>query len=122
MRPTEIRFNGEVVAVIGPESVVLLPPIDALERDHPRRRFVSMMALIGREMQMPPDAEPYDDAVAEFYARSALMRNEEFLEADDGRADAELAEQFNVPLDQIEAKRYDLAFLRPPRSRDRRRD
>lgn len=122
MRATEIRFNGEVVAVIDPDSVVLLPPIDALELDHPHRRFVSMMALIGREMQMPPGAEPYDDAVAEFYARSALMPNEEFLEADDGRADAQLAEQFNVPLDQVEAKRYDLAFLRPPRSRGRPRE
>jgi hypothetical protein len=47
-------------------------------------------------------------------ARAALMPDEAFLEHDDGCSDAVLAERFDVPLDQVEAKRYDLAFLRPP--------
>lgn len=76
-----------------------------------------MMALLGREMQRGPDAEPYDDARVEFYARTALVPDDDFLRLDDGRSDAALAEYFNVPLGEIAAKRHDLAFLRPPRRR-----
>lgn len=115
MTGTAIRYGAVVVAYIDERNVFLLPPIGPLENDHPRRRFVCMMALVGREMQLEPDAEPYDDALAEFYARVVLMPDEQFLQLDDGRADSELAERFNVPLEQIAAKRYDLAFLRPAR-------
>ena len=111
---TAINYGGSVVAYIDDDNVFLAPAVQVLERDHPRRRFISMMALIGREMQMEPGAEPYDDRLAEFYTRSALMPDEEFLRLDDGRPDRELAEHFNVPLEQVDAKRYDVAFLRPP--------
>ena len=112
---TTIFVGHAPVAVIDHESVYLMPEVGVLEHDHPRRRFVCMLALIGREMQLPPRAEPYDDELAAFYARSTLIADEAFLCLDDGRPDAALAEHFNVPLEQIEAKRYDLAFLRPRR-------
>ena len=104
-----------MVAFIDDVRVYLTSGLAVLERDHPRRRFVSMMALLGREMQRGPDAEPYDDARVEFYARTALVPHDEFLQLDDGRSDAALAERFNVPLSEIAAKRNDLAL--PPRRR-----
>ena len=112
---TTIELGHTPVAVIDQESVYLMPEIAVLEEDHPRRRFVYMLALIGREMQLPPDAERYDADLATFYARAALIADGAFLCLDDGRPDAALAEEFNVPLEQIEAKRYDLAFLHPRR-------
>lgn len=114
---TTIHLGRSAVAVIDYDGVYLMPPVAVLEQDHPNRRFVCMLALIGREMQLPPHAEPYDDERAAFYARAALIADDAFLCLDDGRSDAALAEHFNVPLEQVEAKRYDLAFLRP-RPRD----
>ena len=111
---TPVRWSGRLVAIGAGDIVYLLPPVNALEPDHPHRRFVAMLALVTREMQLGPD-DPADDALAEFYARAGLLPDEEFLRLDDGRSDAELAEHFNVPLEQVEQKRYDLAFLRPSR-------
>ena len=112
---TTIHLGHAPVAVIDHESVYLMPEVAVLEHDHPRRRFVHMLALVAREMQRPPCAEPYDHELAAFYTRAALIADEAFLCLDDGRPDAVLAEHFNVPLEQIDAKRYDLAFLRPRR-------
>ena len=52
---------------------------------------------------------PYSDHRAELYARSALIDDNEFLRADgEGVSDEALAERFNVPVEQIAAKRRDL--------------
>ena len=110
-----IRWRGWVAAIALGERVYLLPPLHALEPDHPHRRFVSMLALVTREMAAGRVDDPADEALAEFYARACLMPDDQFLRLDDGRSDAALAEHFNVPLEQIEPKRYDLAFLRPAR-------
>jgi hypothetical protein len=109
---TTVRLGRSAVALIDHDGVYLMAPVAVLEQDHPQRRFVCMLALVGREMQLPPNAEPYDDERAAFYARAALIADDAFLSLDDGRPDAALAEHFNVPLEQVEAKRYDLAFLR----------
>ena len=111
-----ITYGGRLAAVITPHRLWLMPPVAVLESDHPVRRFVSMKCLLGREMQFGPDAEPYDDDVADFYVRAALLPDDEFDRLALALDDVALAEHFNVPLDQVEAKRYDRAFLRPPRS------
>jgi hypothetical protein len=110
-----IRWSGRVVALALGDLVYLLPPLNVLEPDHPHRRFVSMLALVVRQMRLGGEDDPEDDVLAGFYARAGLLPDEEFLRLDDGRPDAELAEHFNVPLEQVEQKRYDLAFLRPAR-------
>ena len=102
-----VRYGGEVAAVATDHRVLLAPAIAALEPDHPRRRFVAAMVLVGREMTSEPGAEPYDDEQVAFYARILLMPNDEFEVLAQELTDAELAENFNVPLEQVRAKRRD---------------
>jgi hypothetical protein len=103
-----VRYGGVIAAVGTDDCVYFLPPITALERDHPRRRFVGVVALVAREMALGPDPEPYDEGLAQFYARILLMPNDEFELLSDELSDAELAERFNVPLEQVAAKRADV--------------
>jgi hypothetical protein len=110
---TWIRYGGHLAAVADDHSIWLTERIEVLEFDHPVRRFVAMKCLVAREMQSGPGAEPYDDATADFYVRAALMPDDEFDALTGRLPDAALAEHFNVPLEQIDAKRYDRAYLRP---------
>jgi hypothetical protein len=107
-RDVVVRYGGELAAVATQHRVLLAPNISALESDHPRRRFVATLALVGREMTKEPGAEPYCDQQAAFYARMLLVPNDEFEELCEELSDAELAEHFNVPLEQIAAKREDI--------------
>jgi hypothetical protein len=103
-----VRYGGEVVAVAAEHRALLAPSIAVLEPDHPRRRFVAALVLVGRQMTAEPGAEPYDDDQAQFYARILLMRNDEFEFLAGRLGDVELAEHFNVPLEQVGAKRSDV--------------
>jgi hypothetical protein len=102
-----ITYRGQLVAIAAPKRVLLLPPISAMESDHPHRRFVATLALVWREMRCGAQPEPYDADVAQFYARWILMPNEDFARLASGMDDAELAEFFNVPAEQVTAKRDD---------------
>jgi hypothetical protein len=103
-----VRYAGQVVAVGRQDLVLLMPSIAVLERDHPRRRFVAAVALVGHEMAAEPFAEAYDDELAQFYARILLMPNDEFETLLGTMSDADIAEHFNVPLEQVAAKREDI--------------
>jgi hypothetical protein len=103
-----VRYGGAIAAVGTDEYVYFLPPIAALERDHPHRRFVGVVTLVVRQMALEPNPEPYDEDLARFYARILLMPNDEFELLCDELDDAELAEHFNVPLEQVAAKRRDV--------------
>ena len=105
-----VRYGGVIAAVGTDDYVYFLPPIAALERDHPRRRFVGVVALVARQMALDPDPEPYDEDLAQFYARILLMPNDEFELGSDELSDSELAEHFNVPLEQAVAKRRDVSL------------
>ena len=107
-RDVIVRYDGQVAAVATPRRVLLAPSISCLEGDHPRRRFVAAMALVGRQMTREPGAEPYSDDQAAFYARMLLIPNDAFEALCDDLADVELAEHFNVPLEQARAKRDDV--------------
>lgn len=109
--PTLIGYGGRLAAVAGADRVHFLSPVRALEDDHPVRRFVAAVALVAREMQREPDAEPYDEVLAHFCARWILIPNEPFAAIAPTRTDAELAEHFNVPLEQVAAKRADMEVL-----------
>ena len=108
VRDVVIRYGGEVAAVASEHQVLLAPSISALESDHPRRRFVATLALVGWEMTQEPGSEPYSDDQASFYARMLLMPNDEFEPLCHRLTDVDLAEHFNVPLEQVSAKRRDV--------------
>src|SRR4051794_844799 len=103
-----ITYGGQLAAIAAPRRVLLMPPIAAMESDHPRRRFVATLALVWREMRCGAQPEPYDADIAQFYARWILMPNDDFARLSSGMNDAELAEFFNVPAEQVAAKREDV--------------
>jgi hypothetical protein len=105
---TVVRYGREIAAIGTEDRVFFTRAISVLERDHPRRRFVAVVALVGRQMAVEPEPEPYDQELAEFYARILVMPNDEFEFLSDIYTDAELAEHFNVPLEQVIAKREDV--------------
>ena len=74
---------------------MLSSQIAELEDDHPRRRFVLAMCKLAAEQA--DSWRPYDDAVAERFARTLLMPGVAWRWAV-GYSDVELAEAFNVPL------------------------
>jgi hypothetical protein len=109
---TVIRHGTRFAALVTTDAAVLAPWIRALERDHPVRRFVSLKCLVAREMQLGPDAEPYDGEIADFYTRVALLPDEEFDPLAGRVSDASLAEYFNVPLEHVARKRRDRELCR----------
>jgi hypothetical protein len=62
---------------------------------------------------------PYSDQQTEHYARSALIDDDEFNRSNnDGTSDQALAKRFNVPVEQVRAKRadpHDSAWAATPR-------
>ena len=112
---TAVRYGERRMALIDEQTVWFTPAIETLTSNDPLRRFVGMKCLVAREMQHGAGAEPYDDALADFYTRAALIPDEEF----DRLAhldETQLGRYFNVPPEQVSAKRYDRAFLRPDSS------
>jgi hypothetical protein len=105
-----LASNGELLAMADDRQVWFTPAIDVLETDHPRWRFSAMLSLVARLMQEGDDAERYDPELAAYYARYILIPGAAFAYYMDVECDARLAERFNVPLDQILAKRRDLAL------------
>jgi len=106
---TLIQYRGDVVAVAGATRFHLAPPIEALQPQDPLRAVVTLMCVFADRVQSGEIAGPYSDARAELYARSALIDDDEFTRADiQGVGDEALASHFNVPLEQMAAKRLDL--------------
>ena len=102
-----IRFAGRVSAVAAPGGIQLLPHIDALEEDHPSRRWVFCLCLFALDVIEERLHGSYSDTRAALFARQVLMPDDEFRSLA-GYDDATLAECFNVPLEQIAEKRIDL--------------
>lgn len=101
--------NGDVLALVDESHVWFAEQIEVLEKDDPRRRFTAMTALAAGVMQTGPQPEAYDSEVATYYARYILIPDTSFIIQRERESDPELAERFNVPLEQIEAKHLDLA-------------
>jgi predicted transcriptional regulator len=77
-----------------------------LEDDHPRRRFVLAMRRLAAEQACWK--RPYDDTAAAGFARTRLMPEPAWRQAA-GDSDVELAEVFNVPVEQVRHRRTELA-------------
>ncbi|MEJ7891465.1 MAG: hypothetical protein WKF94_02360 [Solirubrobacteraceae bacterium] len=109
-----VVFRGRFAALAGDNRFYLAPHVEVLEGDHPDRVFVSVMCFHARDVPVGRAHGPYRDDFAEQVARSSLMADREFGRvANLGNAD--LAELFSVPLEQVAAKRSDL--VRPERVR-----
>lgn len=109
-----VMFRGRLAAVAGEGCFYLAPHLEALEDDHPERIFVSVMCFYARDVLTGRAPQPYRDDLAEMATRSALIDDRGFASAA-SFSDSDLAEMFTVPLDQVAAKRVDLA--RPERLR-----
>lgn len=88
------------------------PHIDVLEADHPLRRFISAVCLWSREVDARRVPVRWDPGVAEVYARALLMPADLFEELERELPDHVLAEDLNVPLEQVERRRADLGAER----------
>jgi hypothetical protein len=108
---TAIRDRrGDLLALVSDEGAWLSPAIEPLESDHPRRRFAAMLCLVAHLMQTGEDREPYDPEIARYYARYILIPDTLFILHSSCESDSRLAERFNVPLEQIAAKRADIGL------------
>jgi hypothetical protein len=101
-----ITYQGRLVAGVAAHEIVLAPSIAELESDHPRRRFVLAVCMDAAEQLRT--SRRYSDQAAERLARTLLMPTAAWQRAA-GHSNAELAEAFNVPLDQVVQRRRDLA-------------
>jgi hypothetical protein len=114
-----ISYRGHLVAIAGREEFRLAPDVAARPDGDPLKRWVCYLALYARDVLtgvLPDEPSRYFPARGERYARECLIPPREF-QALTNRSDAELAAHFNVPLEQITARRADLA---PPPADQRR--
>ena len=108
-----IRYAGWPVALAGTDGVVFHPALlDLAERDEARPlvRFTCAMALHAFEVDTGLEERPFEQLRAERFARELLMPGELFR-ANAEETDAELAERFGVPVEQVPARRFELAAL-----------
>jgi hypothetical protein len=119
---TLITYRGRAVALAGRERFYLAPHIAQRRDADPLKTFVCYLAAYAHDVmtgQLPGEPRCYLPARAERYARECLLPPRAFR-ARAERSDRELAERFGVPLEQIAARRADLAASRCVRSRARR--
>jgi hypothetical protein len=119
---TLITYQGRAAAMAGRERFYLAPRIDQLADGDPVKTFVCFLVAYARDVltgQLPDEPGRYLPRRAERYVRECLLPARAFLVIAD-REDAELAEHFNVPLEQIAARRIKLAGGRRVIERARR--
>jgi hypothetical protein len=87
------------------------PRTDRLPDRHPLKAFVCFLALYARDVltgELLGDPLRYEPAYGERYAREALIPADEFRALAD-RSDRWLAARFGVSVEQIAARRRDVA-------------
>jgi hypothetical protein len=106
-----IIYRGWPLALALPGRVLPHPALEALaERDesHPFVRFACALALHAFEIHAGLIEWPFDQARAERYVRELLMPAEAFGPLV-WRKDAERADLFAVPIEDVRARSLDLA-------------
>src|SRR3954462_9556024 len=108
---TLVSYNGEAAAVAGATRLFLAPRLELLPAGDPIVVFVAFMCMYAKQVRDGELPGPYSDDRAAFFARCALIDDDEFtrLDASDG-GDVLLAGHFNVPMEQVAQKRADLAL------------
>ena len=102
-----VTFRGRLAAAASPDRYFLNAHVEALEDDHPDRLFVSFMCCYARDVMDGLLPGPYSDELAELYARHVLVPDEDFV-FHQHLGDADLAERYGLPLDQVHSKRTDI--------------
>ena len=108
---TLITYQRQIVAIAGADRFYLAPAIEELADGDPLKTFVCFLALYARDVHtgaVPGDPCRYVPRRGERYARAALMPGSEFGSVQ-GRSDQELAQHFQVPLEQVARRRRELA-------------
>ena len=113
---TLIQYDGEVLGLAAWTRVRYTPALERREALEPLRtrwlkRFVFAMGLYAIDVAHGRLPAPYDDARAQYFARTFLIDDDAFRRVAD-RSDVELADRFGVPAAQIALKRRDLAVTR----------
>ena len=106
-----IRYQGRAAAFVVGRHSHLAPWIEALECEHPVRRWVLCLALFAVGLRDGVIPGQYSAERAAHFARCALIPQDEFASLDDNE-DVVLAEHFNVPLEQVTERRLDLLVAR----------
>lgn len=102
-----IRYAGRIAA-LAEDRVHFAPHIEALEPDHPVRRFVGAMTLVARAIEQGERPGPYRDETTEQTVRAGFLPDDLFKVFRE-RPDWWLAEFFEVPLEQVIARRIEMA-------------
>ena len=102
-----IVFRGRLAAAASRQRFFLAPHVEALEPEHPDRVFVSLLCCYARDVLEGTIGVPYSDADAAYAVRLFLMPDDQFAHYAH-LADADVAEYFAVPLDQVVNRRADL--------------
>jgi hypothetical protein len=110
-----ILYRGWPLAVVEPDRVHMHPALEALaegDESHPLVRLACALALYAFEIHVGLIDGPFDQARAERYARELLMPADDFMPLA-GLTDSELAALFGVPVEQVRARRLELAPSSP---------
>jgi hypothetical protein len=103
-------YDGREAATISAGRTTLSRAFEAYERDHPLRRFVAGMCLYLLDVAEGLRPAAMIAEAAALYARLLLIPERELVERA-GWPDYQLAEYFNVPLEEIGERRLDLQLL-----------
>jgi hypothetical protein len=113
-----ILYSPWPLALAEPNRIHLHPVLEALagrDGSEPLVRFACALALYAFEIHVGLIDGPFDQARAERYARELLMPADDFMRLA-GLTDSELAALFGVPVEQVWARRLELA--RPSAGRE----
>ena len=105
-----LYYDGQVAGATDGELAVFSEAIEVLEPDHPRRRFVALMAIYALTIAAGAYPGPYRTTDSWDFARCMLMPSEAFMPLI-WRSDVWLAERFAVPIEQVAIHRKE-ALLR----------
>lgn len=104
----QISYRGQAAAMAGRERFWLVDELAARDPQDPVRVWVTWLCLYARDILNGDQPGPWDQARAERFAREVLLPEEEFITVAH-KPEQEVADQFGVPVEQVNARVIDLA-------------
>ena len=111
-----VRYGGWPVAMATAERFWLVDSIVALPEHDALRVWAGWLCVYASDVLKGELPGPYEQHLAEAFARAVLMPSDEFT-ARAGQQDSRLAAHFNVPVEQVAARRLDAPPI-PPHASD----